>query len=106
MQDEKPLVARTTPAMSNIIYFKASLLYTHHYLQFTANDNSYGTPLRLLLSASMASIPNSVCLIAGRSLSIEKVTVMNDPHMHTRTIERINADRAKLQIEGVVNIPR
>lgn len=45
-------------------------------------------------------------LIAGRSLSIEKVAVMNGPHMNTRMNERINAYRAKLQIEGVLSIPR
>lgn len=54
----------------------------------------------------MLPAPYSASLGTGRSLSIEKVTVMNDPHMNTRTIERINAYRAKLQIEGVVNIPR
>lgn len=54
----------------------------------------------------MAPTPFSVCLIAGRSLSIEKVTVMNGPNMNTRTIQRINAYRAKLQIEGVLSIPR
>lgn len=45
-------------------------------------------------------------LIGGRSLSIEKVTTMKGLHMSTRTIERINACRAKLQIEGVFGILR
>lgn len=64
-------------------------------------------PLLLILPLASSTQQHSpIYTIAGRSLSIEKVAVMSGPHMNTRTIERIIVDRAKLQIEGAVNIWR
>lgn len=92
--------------MKNIIYLKASVRYTHGYLQFATHGRPYSSLHRLILSASMAATTYLILITAGRSLSIEKVAVMSGPHMNTRTIERIIAYRAKLQVEGVASISR
>lgn len=86
----------------------------HSHMSATISGSQPRTTLTdtlhpLLLTLPLASDTqhhSPIPIIAGRSLSIEKVAVMSGPYMNTRTIERIIVDRAKLQIEGAANIWR